>query len=141
MGGKGYSACRPISISHREMPNYTLPHNERLRSLSAVRRLFADGESGFVYPFRYMLLSMPSTDKSVGVMFSVPKRMHKRAVRRNLLRRRTKEAYRLNKQLLHDAAAGHTVNLALIYSSKQVVEYNAIENAVKKILSEVVARF
>lgn len=122
------------------MTDYTLPHNERLRSLSAVRRLFADGESGFVYPLRYVVLTETSAEPSVGVMFSVPKRMHKRAVKRNLLRRRTKEAYRLNKQPLHDAATGHTVNLALIYSSKHVVEYNTIENAVKKILSEVVAR-
>lgn len=122
------------------MPNRTLPHNERLRSLSAVRRLFTDGESGFVYPFRYVVLAQPSAETSVGVIFSVPKRMHKRAVRRNLLRRRTKEAYRLNKQPLHDAAAGHTVSLALVYSSKQAHEYKTIENAVTKILSEVVAR-
>jgi len=122
------------------MPNRTLPHNERLRSLSAVRRLFTDGESGFVYPFRYVVLAEPSAETSVGVMFSVPKRMHKRAVKRNLLRRRTKEAYRLNKQPLHDAAAGHRVDLALVYSSKQAHEYKIIENAVTKILSEVVAR-
>ena len=121
------------------MTNRTLPHNERLRSLAAVRRLFSDGESGFVYPFRYVVLAEASAEPSVEVMFTVPKRMHKRAVKRNLLRRRTKEAYRLNKQPLHDAAAGHRVNMALIYSSKQTLEYKTIENAVTKILSEIVA--
>lgn len=122
------------------MTTLTLPRQERLHSLSAVRRLFARGESGFVYPFRYVVLAEPADSSSVEVMFSVPKRMHKRAVRRNLLRRRTKEAYRLNKLPLHEAAAAHAVSMALIYSSKETLEYKTIENAVKRVVSEVSAR-
>lgn len=138
MGGEPPLSARYTPFS--KMTNRSLPHNERLRSLSAVRRLFADGESGFVYPLRYVVLTEESAGTAVEVMFSVPKRMHKRAVKRNLLRRRTKEAYRIGKQPLHEAAAGHTVRLALIYSSKQAHEYKTIENAVAKILSEVVAK-
>ena len=36
------------------MSDNTLQRCERLRSLKAIRRLFADGRGGFVYPFRYM---------------------------------------------------------------------------------------
>ena len=74
---------------------------------------------------------------SVEVLFSVPKKNHKRANVRNLLRRRTKEAYRLNKSLLHDCGKLATVDMALIYSSKEVVDYKTIENAVRKILATV----
>lgn len=35
-------------------PSRTLPRTERLRTLGAIRRLFDSGESGFVYPFRYV---------------------------------------------------------------------------------------
>ena len=79
---------------------HALPRSERLRSLGAVRRVFESGESGFVFPFRYVWYAEPDAAPSVEVLFSVPKRFHKRANRRNLLRRRTKEAYRLHKQLV-----------------------------------------
>ena len=119
------------------MPAHSLPRTERLRSLGAVRRLFESGESGFVFPFRYVWFAEPDTEQSVEVLFSVPKKFHKRANRRNLLRRRTKEAYRLQKQTLHD---GRPVNLdlALIYSSKEALPYKTVANAVRRILESVV---
>ena len=67
---------------------HALPKSERLSSLTAVRRLFADGASGFVYPFRYMVYKSESTTPTVEVLFSVPKRNHKRANKRNTLKRR-----------------------------------------------------
>lgn len=117
----------------------SLPRSERLRSLGAVRRLFECGESGFVFPFRYIWYAEPDTEPSVEVLFTVPKKFHKRANRRNLLRRRTKEAYRLQKQIVRNGA---TVNLdlALIYSSKEVLPYKVIANAVRKILEHVAER-
>lgn len=119
-----------------------LPKQERLCSLHAQRRLFTDGVSGFVYPFRYATYVEQSASTTVEVLFSVPKRNHKRANRRNLLRRRTKEAYRLNKQSLWQCAEakGVAVDLALIYSSKEVLSYKAIENAVRRVIEEVTQR-
>ena len=117
----------------------SLPRSERLRSLGAVRRLFECGESGFVFPFRYVWYAEPDTEPSVEVLFTVPKKFHKRANRRSRLRRRTKEAYRLQKQIVRNGA---TVNLdlALIYSSKEVLPYKVIANAVRKILEHVAER-
>ena len=119
------------------MPDRSLPRTERLRSLGAVRRLFESGESGFVYPFRYVWFAEPDLVQSVEVLFSVPKKFHKRANKRNLLRRRTKEAYRLQKNLLH-ADAPVNLDLALIYSSKEVLPYKTIAHAVRRILESVV---
>lgn len=118
----------------------TLPRAERLSSMGALRRLFDEGESGFVYPFRYIfrIESEQSEVMAPEVLFSVPKRYHKRANKRNLLRRRTKEAYRLNKSLLLAQQRG--LDMALIYSAKEVVEYKRVENAVKKILGQIAQR-
>ena len=128
------------------MPNYTLPRSERLRSLKAIRRMFGEGRGGFVYPYRYIWI----TDKQEGVaegrgievMFSVPKKFHKRANKRNLLKRRTREAYRLNREELCEriSQVGVEVNLAFIYSTKEVHSYKTIENAVQKILAQVCER-
>lgn len=121
---------------------YALAKSERLSSLTAVRRLFKDGASGFVYPFRYMYITDESTTPSVEVLFSVPKRYHKRANKRNTLRRRMKEAYRLNKASLTECATqrGVDMDIALVYSAKEVLPYKTIENAICKILAEVSER-
>lgn len=118
---------------------HALPKSERLRVLSAVRRLFKDGATGFVYPFRYMTIIEESATPEVEVLFSVPKRYHKRANKRNTLRRRSKEAYRLNKLSLIETSRcqGKSIDIALIYSSKEVLPYKTIENAICKILDEV----
>lgn len=119
-----------------------LPKSERLCSLAAQRRLFSDGVSGFVYPFRFTTYTEKSALPTVEVLFSVPKRNHKRANKRNLLRRRMKEAYRLQKHPLWQRAeeAGVAVDMALVYSSKEVISYKTIENAIRKILDEVASR-
>ena len=123
------------------IPSRTLPRAERLRTLGAIRRLFESGESGFVYPFRYVWFAEADDRMSAEVLFSVPKKFHKRANRRNLLRRRAKEAYRLNKRLLL-AEGGKTaaVDVALIYSSKEELSYKTISHAVRKVLESVVER-
>ena len=115
------------------MPDFTLPYSERVRGFGAVRRLFSEGRGGFVYPFRYLVC--PGAAEHTRVLFSVPKRNHKRANRRNLLRRRAKEAYRLNKSLL--AGTAPAVDMAIIYAVKDAADYKTIENAVKRILAKV----
>ena len=91
---------------------------------------------------------LPDKQGRVKVLISVPKRNHKRAVVRNLLKRRTREAYRLNKAPLlaaFDATSdmrgankenGRELHLGLIYASKKAEEYPVIEEAVRKIISK-----
>lgn len=130
------------------MSENSLPRVERLRSLSAIRRLFAEGEGGFVYPFRYMCFKESgvtddikggSVSGGVEVMFSVPKKFHKRANKRNVLKRRSREAYRLHKQSLVAKVAeqGIALDLALVYSTKEILSYKTIEYAVQRILGQV----
>ncbi len=121
------------------MSDRSLPRAERLRSLGAIRRLFEQGRSGFVFPFRYIWLAESAANNASRpeVLFSVPKKYHKRANKRNLLRRRTKEAYRQQKQLLAPGQTGTDLTMALIYTSKEALPYKHIERAVVKILSTI----
>lgn len=148
------------------MSQLTLTRAERLRSLKVIRRLFEQGRSGFVYPFRYMWLveeiegATEATEEategaeavaegavsgavSVGatggveVMFSVPKRFLKRANKRHYVRRRAKESYRLNKGSLVGAVGQRKVYIALIYSTKKIHQYKTINNAVERILGQI----
>ena len=119
------------------MPDRGLAHHERLRTLGAIRRLFTEGESGFVYPFRYLWYSDADTEPSVEVLFSVPKKYHKRANKRNLLRRRTKESYRLQKELLTLHVGNRNLDLALVYSAREVLPSKKISHALRRILESI----
>ena len=122
------------------MTDRSLPRQERLRSLGAIRRLFAEGESGFVFPFRYVWYAEADEEPSVEVLFSTPKKFHKRANKRNLVRRRAKEAYRLQKQTLTLHIGTRNVDLALIYSSAEVLPSTKINHAVRRILETIASR-
>ena len=55
------------------IPSRTLPRAERLRTLGAIRRLFESGESGFVYPFRYVWFAEADDRMSAEVLFPFPR--------------------------------------------------------------------
>lgn len=67
---------------------------------------------------------------------SVPKRNFKRAVRRNLLKRRIREAYRLNRTRL----SGRMYDIFIYYVGKQPEEYGRIEKSLCEILDDLASR-
>lgn len=117
------------------MSTNSLGQIQRLRNFGAIRALFAQGESEFVYPFRVVWQTSTHTTQGVEVLFSVPKKFHRRANKRNLLRRRTKEAYRLNRETLGLELESYNLNVALIYSTKTALPYKNIEGSIRKAIS------
>ncbi len=126
-------------------PPNRLTHSERLRTIGAIKRLFESGKGGFVYPIRYVWYAEVDEISSAEVLFTVPKRFHKRANKRNTLRRRVKEAYRLQKSIILEQSgeqidkpfSPRALDIALIYSTKEVHSYKTIRNAVRKILEQI----
>ena len=116
----------------------SLTKSERLHSYGAIRRLFNEGRSGFVYPFRFVYYTEQSTSPEVALLFSTPKKFHKRANKRNLLRRRMREVYRLNNATLHSALGNRRIEFAVVYSSKTIHDYKTIENGIKRVLQQIV---
>ena len=95
--------------------SFSLKKHEILRSKKKIKELFEDGSSFFVYPFKVYFLH-EQTAAPAQVLFSVSKKYFKRAVDRNLIKRRMREAYRLNKSIIETEKKDElSISIALIY--------------------------
>ncbi len=112
---------------------FSFHKNERLCSKKVIDKLFAEGKSFFVYPVKivYLEITLPSKNK-VQAAFTVGKRNFKKAVQRNLIKRRMREAYRLNKQKLNGDNVEKQLAVFFIYTGKTITEYKQIETAIIK---------
>lgn len=117
----------------------TLKKKERLSVGTDLSRLFASGRYGFTDGFRYCYRignELPFNR----IVVSVPKKCFRRAVKRNLLKRRIREAYRLNKNLLPVNAEKGGTDILFIYSSKDILDFNAVVLSVRNILEGLAAK-
>ena len=116
--------------------NYRLQKNERLHSKKSIKELFDKGSSFFLYPFKVIHLTLDGASTETNqVLFSVSKRKIKKAVHRNLVKRRIKEAYRLNKSLIASSVTKNKI--ALIYVASELEDFNTIQQKVQRILKKI----
>ncbi len=102
--------------------------------------MFAGGSRSFsVFPLRVVYLPVGELDAPVSILVSVSKRYFKRAVKRNRMKRRIREAYRVNKQELLNVLAQKQIRLAVafIYLSDDLVAFSVIEERMKTALARI----
>lgn len=111
---------------------------ERLCNVKLIDKLYHNGSSFLVYPFRILWLSADSDLAfPAQILISVPKKRFKRSVDRNLLKRRIREIYRLNKsQLLYPflMERSEKIVLGINYIGNEIAEYSTLE---KKFISAI----
>lgn len=127
-------------MHHESLKQFSLSKNERLKSAKSLTRLFKEGKSFAVFPLRVYYLEVAATEKREGIKcaFSVPKRIYRRAVDRNRLKRQMREAYRLNKSDLHYLTLTHSIDIMLIYYGSEPLAYTSIEQAAQRIIVRLV---
>jgi len=124
--------------------NYSFKKGERLKRRKLIGRMFnREGDSFTVYPLRIIWLEAElDSDFPAQFTLSVPKRAFPKAAHRNVLRRRIREAYRLNKHQLYDAIEADEKQYAimLIYTAREPLPYADVEKAVQKIIRKFIKK-
>jgi ribonuclease P protein component len=117
---------------------YTFKKEERLCNKKLIDGLFHNGSSFLCYPFRVSWLIAPDSQMvPVQVLFAVAKKRYKRAVDRNLVKRRMREAYRLLKQqTLYTPllASQKSIVLSIGFIGKEISDYSLMEKKMLKAL-------
>lgn len=122
--------------------DYKLSKEEKLRSRTSVERLFDEGKSLMAFPLRAVYRLRQPGDAPAQFLITIPKKRIRKAVMRVTLRRRTREAYRLNRrQLLLEPLADLEcgVDMAFIYLDNTPAPYSVISEKVTNLLTRITA--
>jgi ribonuclease P protein component len=143
---------------------FTWKRAEKLKSRKLIERVFREGKSFSVHPFRVFYLAMPpfpavppvipstlslslhKTKTGPAVIppllagFGATTRNFKRAVDRNRIKRLSREAYRLQKQALYDHLSAKNRSLAIffIYTGKEVPDYGIVTEKIAVALQKLI---
>ena len=119
--------------------NFSLSKEERLCSRKDIETLILNGNSSFIFPFKLHWKITKDQKLPVKIAFAVSKKRFKRANKRNLIKRRMREAFRLQKPFLVNDLLKMDLKLQLlmVYISPQVLNFNEIDRKLKIILDMV----
>ncbi len=124
------------------MAKFTLKKKEILSGKKEIAELFTTGKSLFVYPLKVFYKISSKTEQHTGkVLFSVsvPKKKFNKSHDRNLLKRRIRESFRLNKyELLNRIEDNVQLSIMIVFIGNKEESYHVINRAVLKIFNSFV---
>src|SRR6202789_4717118 len=122
---------------------YTFKKEERLCNKKLIDGLFHNGSSFLCYPFKVSWLVIDQSGVyPAQIVFSVSKKRFKKAVDRNLIKRRMREAYRLNKQDCLYATLDSSekkIILSVGYVAKEIIPFDMANKKMQKLLVQLSA--
>jgi ribonuclease P protein component len=126
------------------MSFFSFRKDEILRKKKLIDRLFSEGTSFFIYPFKIFWLATPlDTSFPAQILISVGKRAFRNAVDRNSIKRQIRETYRQNKHKLYENLEKHEFQciMAIIYTANVRLPSEDMETKIKAVLKRLSLEF
>lgn len=117
------------------MGRFSFSKAERLSKEKSIKELFEQGSSFYVHPVKVIYRLQPAGSTHHQILISVPVRNFKRAVDRNLIKRRIREAYRTQKELI--ANPSRHWSLAFVYTAREILPFAIIRNKLFLVLEKI----
>jgi len=119
------------------MSNFRLGKSDRLKRRKVIEDIFSSGQAVRAFPIQLIWTTAERQGTGhIQAGFTAPRRKFKRAVDRNLIKRRMREAYRLNKCLIPTGIVSENEQIVVmcIYMSGDILAFDSIQKGMIKAL-------
>ncbi|MHC1779937.1 MAG: ribonuclease P protein component [Bacteroidales bacterium] len=114
---------------------FLFPKSNKLSSIRRITEIFRNGAVIYSYPFKVLYLQN-EMDKS-RVVISVPKRIFKRAVKRNYIKRVIRESLRIQR---FSSFSDIGFDICIIFTDKELPSFNLINQKIQDVLGKIIKR-
>ena len=123
---------------------FGFPKAEHLTSKIIIDKLYKEGSSVVSFPLRgvFITLDPKENQPTASILINVAKKRFRHAVDRNLLKRRIREAYRLNKPDFIDElkAMDKNIAVAILYIDNKHSSTEYLKRKMSKLLSAIIEK-
>ena len=123
---------------------FGFPKEEHLTSKLIIDRLYKEGASVVSFPLRAVFIPLEPQEKqpTAAILINVAKKRFRHAVDRNLLKRRIREAYRLNKSPFIEelCAMGKNMAVAILYIDNRHSSTEYLKKKMVKLLAAIIEK-
>ena len=120
---------------------FQFPKKQKLCDSIAIDSLFQGGSSMAQNYVRVIWkFEKNNVDVNLKSIFIVPKKRISLAYKRNIIKRRMRESFRIHKKKLESLLENQNkqMNLAIIYNSQEIKYYNCIDEKINLILNRLI---